>query len=110
MGNNDIPQIDSNPKPCPICDTTLTLGLLTGLCEGEGDPAKKGQCLAILKPLEDGKMNASDAIAEAIVVLGDDDVNSIVDRMNLLIYSGTAKAKERLIADGVLRKDGSPKE
>lgn len=108
MGN-DIPQIESNPPPCPTCDVILTLGLLTGLCEGEKDPSKKGKCFAIIKPLEDGKMKSDDAIAAAIVALGDEDVNGIVDRMNLLIYSGTAKAKEQLISSGVLRKDGTPK-
>jgi len=106
---SNIPQIDKTPEQCPICDATLALGLLTSVCEGEKDPRKKGKCFDLLKPLETGKKKAAESMADIIVELGDDNINSVVDRFNLLMYDATSRAKTILIQKGVLNSDGSPK-
>ena len=103
------PVLTATPKQCNACDMMVTLGLLTSSCEGIEDPIKRSQCKTLLKPLEDGKDNAVDALANVIVELGEDHLDEVVERMNLLIYSATARAKDKLIADGVLNKNGSPK-
>lgn len=108
--NQDIPQVDKNPEKCEVCDATLALGLLTSSCESEKDPAKKGRCLEILKPLESGRKKAVEVLTDYIVEQGEDGVNGVVDRFNLLMYEATARAKDKLIEKGVLNKDGTPKD
>lgn len=108
--NPDIPQVDKNPAPCPVCDATLALGLLTSACESQKDPALKGKCLELMKPLESGQKKAAEVLANVIVEMGEEDMNGVVDRFNLIMYDATARAKEILIQKGVLNKDGTPKE
>lgn len=108
--NQDIPQVDKNPEKCEVCDATLTLGLLTSACESQKDPTLKSKCLDLMKPLEKGEKKAVEVLTNVIVELGEDDVNGVVDRFNLLMYEATARAKDKLIEKGVLNKDGTPKD
>lgn len=109
MPDLNIPQVDKNPEPCPVCDATLALGLLTSACEGEKNPALKGKCLELMKPLELGDRKAAEVLANVIVEMGEGGVNEVVDRFNLLMYDATTRAKEILIKKGVLNADGTPK-
>ena len=104
------PELDKSPRQCEPCDMMVSLGLLTAACEDTDDPVKKSTCRTLLKPLEDGKEKAVDALAKVIVELGPEAVNDTVDRMNLLIYQATAKAKDELIKQGKLNPDGTPKQ
>lgn len=103
------PELTATPRDCNACDMMVTLGLLTSSCEDIDDPAKRSACKELLKPLEDGKDSAVDALANVIVALGEDHLDSVTERMNLIIYAATAKAREKLIETGVLNKDGTPK-
>lgn len=104
-----IPQLDGNPVPCPVCDATLTLGLLTSTCESL-DPEHRGKCFDIIKPLETGSKKAAEVLRDVLVELGENDFNKTVDRMNVIVMSATASAKDELIRRGVLDKNGMPKE
>jgi len=104
------PELTKTPSQCNACDMMVTLGLLTSSCEDIDDPAKRSACKELLKPLEDGKDTAVDALANVIVALGEDHLDSVTERMNLIIYAATAKAREKLIETGVLNKDGTPKD
>lgn len=110
MAQKDIPQLDKTPESCPVCDATLTLGLLTAVCEADKDPSTRGKCLEILKPLEKGDKKAVDILTDVIVELGESGVNDVVERFNLLLFEATDRAKDRLIEKGVLNRDGTPKE
>ena len=103
------PELTTTPTKCNACDMMVTLGLLTSSCEGIEDPAKRTACKDLLKPLEEGKDKAVDALANIIVELGEDHLDSTVERFNLLMYSAEAKARDILIAKGVLNKNGTPK-
>ena len=103
------PELTATPKKCNACDMMVTLGLLTSSCEGIEDPAKRAQCKTLLKPLEEGKDNAVDALANIIVTLGEGHLDEVTERMNLLLYEAEAKARDILIANGTLNKDGTPK-
>lgn len=103
-----IPQVDGNPKPCKACDAMVTLGLLTGVCQGLDNPAGRAVCTGLIEPLEKGHIDARDAMVKVLVELGPDGLNSTLDRMNLLIMDATARAKEELIKAGKLNPDGSP--
>lgn len=103
------PELTKTPEKCAACDMMVTLGLLTSSCEGIKDPAVRTECKTLLKPLEDGKDTAVESLANVIVALGEEHLDIVVERMNLLLYDATARAKEKLIADGVLNKDGTPK-
>jgi len=104
------PELEKQPRPCEPCDMMVALGLLTAACEDINDPSQKTRCRELLKPLEDNKTKAVDALADIIVEMGPEAINDVVDRMNLLIYAATDKAKERLIKMGKLNPDGTPKE
>lgn len=103
------PEISRNPAPCPVCDVTVALGLLTSACES-ADPSVKGKCFEILKPLENGKGKASDAVRDVILALGEDKFNETVERFNLIMYDAVSQAKEVLIREGKLNRDGTPKD
>ena len=103
------PELDKTPEPCQACDAMVTLGLMTSMCESTNDPSKKSKCQEILKPLEQGKVAPVKALKDAIIVLGEGDLNGTLDRMNLLLYQATQEAKNELIAAGKLNSDGTPK-
>ena len=103
------PELTKTPTKCNACDMMVTLGLLTSSCEGIEDPARRTACKTLLKPLEEGKGKAVDVLADVIVELGEDHLDQTVERFNLLIYEAEAKARDILIAKGVLNKDGTPK-
>ncbi|MDD5614942.1 MAG: hypothetical protein PHH85_01935 [Candidatus Methanoperedens sp.] len=108
--SQNIPQVEKNPEKCDVCDATLALGLLTSACESQKNPALKGKCLELMKPLESGHKKAAEVLANVMVEMGEEDLNGVVDRFNLIMYDATARAKEILIQKGVLNKDGTPKE
>jgi len=103
------PEIDKTPANCPACDMMVTLGILTSSCEGIDDPTKRNVCKSLLKPLEEGKVKAVDALSDVMVELGEEHLDGVVERFNLLMYEAEAKAKDKLIAKGVLNKDGTQK-
>lgn len=102
------PELTRTPPTCAACDMMVTLGILTSSCESIEDPAKRTTCKTLLKPLEDSKAKAVDILADVIVELGEEHLDDTVERFNLLLYSATAKAKERLIEKGVLDTNGNP--
>lgn len=103
------PEVEKTPTQCPACDMMVTLGLLTSSCEGIDDPTKRNVCKSLLKPLEEGKEKAVDALANVMVEMGEDHLDATVERFNLLVYSAEAKAKDILVSKGVINKDGTQK-
>ena len=101
------PEIETTPAKCPACDMMVTLGILTSSCEGIDDPTKRNVCKDLLKPLEEGRVKAVDALSDVMVELGEEHLDGVVSRFNLLLYEAEAKAKEKLIAKGVLDKKGN---
>lgn len=104
-----IPVIEKMPEPCPICDSMISLGLISATCESLPQ-TERNKCRQLIKPLEDKKQSAVDTLAAILVEIGDEQLNSSVDRMNTVLWQATAKAKEILIAKGKLTKDGLPVE
>lgn len=101
------PDITEMPKPCPICDSMIALGLSAAVCESL-EPAARSRCHQLTRPLEEKKASAVDTIASILVELGDEQMNSSLDRMNAIIWQATEKAKEKLIAAGKLTPQGFP--
>lgn len=105
----DNPQITAKVPPCQKCDSMAALGILTCQCETIKNPLEKVRCQNALKPLENGSQTAIDTVANIIVDLGQDEFNSTLDRLDMIIYAGSEKAKQILIDQGKLNKDGSLK-
>ena len=103
------PELENTPVKCPACDMMVTLGILTSSCEGVDDPKKRNVCKDLLKPLEEGKAQAVDALANVMVEMGEEHLDGVVERFNLLMYEAEAKAKDILVEKGVLNKDGTQK-
>lgn len=103
------PELESTPTKCPACDMMVTLGILTSSCEGIDDPSKRNVCKDLLKPLEEGRVKAVDALSDVMVELGEEHLDGVVERFNLLMYEAEAKAKDKLVAKGILNKDGTKK-
>ena len=103
------PELENTPAKCPACDMMVTLGILTSSCEGVDDPKKRNACKDLLKPLEEGKAQAVDALANVMVEMGEEHLDGVVERFNLLMYEAEAKAKDILVEKGVLNKDGTQK-
>lgn len=103
------PELEKMPPDCPICDLMISLGLAEASCQNL--PGKeRDKCQQMLKPLEEKKVKAVDAIADIIITFGDKNINESIDRFNKLVWEATVKAKDKLIAAGRLNADGSPKE
>lgn len=103
------PQVTAPVPPCGKCDAMAALGLLTCECESITNPLEKVRCQNTLKPLEDGSQSAIDTVANIIVNQGQEKFNETLDRLDMIIYAGTEKAKQTLIEQGKLNKDGTPK-
>ena len=106
---NKPPEIQQMPPTCGSCDIMLTLGFLTSNCETLPEPDKK-RCQESLNKLETGQVSPVDALADAIISQGQDKFNETLDRMNMMIFAATDKAKSKLIAEGKLNPDGTPVE
>jgi len=104
-----IPEIEKMPTDCKICDLMITLGLSNSICQALPS-GEKTKCLQLIKPLEDKKQNPVDTLAAILVELGDDQMNSSIERVNAIVWQATAKAKEILIAKGKLTVEGFPTE
>jgi len=102
-----IPEIERTPAKCLPCDMMVSLGLISSACE-QLPQGERSKCHALMKPLEERKAAPDDVLADIIILTGDTNLNAVLDRMNLIIFSATAKAKEKLIAQGKLDKDGFP--
>jgi len=105
----EIPVIEKMPEPCLVCDMMLTLGLGNSLCQALPSN-ERSKCQQLMKPLEDKKANAVDTLASILVELGDDQMNSSIERMNAIVWQATEKAKGILIKQGKLTADGFPTE
>ncbi len=105
----EIPMIDAPVKECKICDLMIGLGIASAVCE-DLPSGERGKCHQIMKPLEERKASVADVLADMIVLTGDTNLNAVLDRTNLLIYSAMTKAKEILIKQGKLTAEGFPVE
>lgn len=105
--NIEIPEVDHTPKKCMPCDMMVSLGLISATCE-QLPPNQRSKCHQLMRPLEEKKADPADVLADIIVLTGDINLNETLDRMNLILFSATAKAKEKLIAAGRLTKEGFP--
>jgi len=105
----EIPEIERTPIKCLPCDLMVSLGLISATCE-QLPQNERNKCHQLMKPLEDKKADPADVLADIIVLTGDTNLNDTLDRMNLILFSATAKAKEKLIAQGKLDKEGFPVE
>jgi len=107
--DNKPPELDKMPEVCPICDSMISLGLVSATCESL--PAgEKSKCHQLIKPLEERKQSAVDTLANILVEFSDDNMNASLDRMNAIIWQATEKAKQKLIEQGKLNKDGTQKD
>jgi len=104
-----IPVIEKMPGACPVCDSMISLGLVAATCESLPS-SDKIKCRQLIRPLEEKKQSAIDTLANILVEFGDDTMNGGLDRMNNIIWQATEKAKNTLIMQGKLNKDGTPKE
>lgn len=102
------PEIEKPIKECKICDLMITLGLISSVCAQDLPQNERSKCYQLMKPLEERKAAPADVLAEVIILTGDKDINETLDRMNLILYEATAKAKEKLIAQGKLTPQGLP--
>lgn len=100
--------MEKTPVPCKPCDAMVTLGLLTTSCE-QLPPAERAQCQMQLKPLETGVGDPVQIMTKMLVDYGPQ-VDDAIDRMNSIMMSAEAHAKDELIRRGVLNPDGTPKE
>lgn len=107
MTTNAPPGLEKMPEPCPVCDAMTVLGLGSSICETLPS-GEKAKCHQLLKPLEDKKATAIETLAAILFEIGNENVNQALDRMNVVIWQATEKAKERLITAGRLNKDGTP--
>ena len=103
------PQVTAPVPQCGKCDSMVALGLLTCQCEQIENPLEKVACQNILKPLENGSESAVEAVTNMMVQQGPEKFNATLDRLDMIIFAGSEKAKDILISQGKLNKDGSPK-
>lgn len=99
--------MEQNPDLSSLARAQLSLGVLTAACSTV-DEDRQSECKTVLKPLEENKESPVDTLTNMIVEFGEESLDRVVDGFNLLIMEATAKAKDRLIAEGKLNKDGTP--
>lgn len=110
-GNAPItpPEMDKTPPKNEMAEAMGTLGMLTMGCE-LGDPSKKSACQELIKPLEEGKEKAVETMTNVIMEFGPEFLDDAMDELNLVVYEAAQRAKDKMIAEGRLNQDGSPRE
>ena len=83
-------------KPNKTADTVLILGALTGTCATIGDEAGKAACQHMLLPLENGKSDPVEALAD-MMIAHPTEFDGITDRFNDLIQKASDRAEEKTI-------------
>ena len=81
-------------KPNKTADTVLILGALTGTCATIGDEAGKAACQHMLLPLENGKSDPVEALAD-MMIAHPTEFDGITDRFNDLIQKASDRAEEK---------------
>ncbi len=92
MNENPIP---IEVKPDKTLDTILILGALTGTCESISDKNGKVACRHMLEPLENGKSDPVEALAD-MMIASPGEFDNIVERFNLLIKDASDRAEEKV--------------
>lgn len=82
-------------KPNKTADTVLILGALTSSCATIEDKSGKAACQHMLLPLEEGKSDPVEALAD-MMIASPKEFDGIVDRFNLLIKSASDRAEEKV--------------
>lgn len=88
-----VPQ-QQEVKPNKTADTVLILGALTGTCATIGDEAGKAACQNMLLPLENGKSDPVEALAD-MMIAHPSEFDNITDRFNDLIQKASDRAEEK---------------
>lgn len=88
------PEQRTEVKPNPTADTVLILGALTGTCATIDDKKGKAACQHMLLPLEDGKADPVEALAD-MMIANPSEFDGIVDRFNVLITKASDRAEEK---------------
>ena len=81
-------------KPNKTADTVLILGALTGTCATMKDESGKAACQHMLLPLENGKSDPVEALAD-MMIANPTEFDGIVDRFNSLIQKASDRAEEK---------------
>lgn len=82
-------------EPNKTADTVLILGALTGTCATIKDKSGKAACQHMLLPLEDGKSDPVEALAD-MMIASPREFDGIVDRFNMLIKNASDRADEKV--------------
>lgn len=88
-----IPQ-QPEVKPDKTLDTILIIGALTGTCESIEDKSGKVACRHMLEPLENGKSDPVEALAD-MMIAHPAEFDGITDRFNDLIQKASDRAEEK---------------
>jgi len=97
MSEEQQPQqmpVQPEVKPDKILDTILILGALTGTCESIDDKSGKTACRNMLVPLENGKADPVETLAD-MMVANPGEFDDIVERFNGLIQKASDRAEEK---------------
>ncbi len=89
------PQAPIEVKPDKTLDTILILGALTGTCESISDNPGKVACRHMLEPLENGKSDPVEALAD-MMIASPGEFDNIVERFNILIKNASDRAEEKV--------------
>lgn len=81
-------------KPDKTLDTILIIGALTGTCESIDDKPGKVACRHMLEPLENGKADPVEVLAD-MMIAKPAEFDNIVDRFNNLIQKASDRAEEK---------------
>ena len=81
-------------KPDKTLDTILIIGALTGTCESIEDKTGKTACRSMLEPLENGKADPVEALAN-MMIAHPAEFDGITDRFNDLIQKASDRAEEK---------------
>jgi hypothetical protein len=81
-------------KPDKTLDTILIIGALTGTCESIDDKSGKMACRHMLEPLENGKADPVEVLAD-MMIAKPAEFENIVDRFNNLIQKASDRAEEK---------------
>lgn len=92
-----MPAVPEQPevKPDKTLDTILIIGALTGTCESIDDKPGKMACRHMLEPLENGKSEPVEALAD-MMIAHPAEFDGITDRFNNLIQKASDRAEEKM--------------
>ena len=101
--NKDPQKTDKKENVCPVCIMAPALGIGTGMCQVLPDKEQRKNCDRILADMSSNKIKAEEALANILVLVGEENANKILREINETIKKASSIAAKKIGANATTK-------